>query len=63
MSPEQGAGKRWTERPMSGPLAAYSSEMLTGKRAFEGDTVSDTLVRSFEGAGLGSAHGLRRFRG
>ena len=44
MSPEQARGKPSTSAPTSGPSASLLYEMLTGKRLFDGETVSDVLA-------------------
>ena len=43
MAPEQARGKPVDKRATSGPLACVLYEMLTGRRAFEGEDVSDVL--------------------
>ena len=57
MSPEQAKGRTVDKRSDVWAFGAVLYEMLTGRRAFEGDDVSDTLARSDEGAGLDGAAG------
>jgi superfamily I DNA/RNA helicase len=44
MSPERPAAKRWIGVPTSGDSARCCMMMLSGKRAFAGESVSDTLA-------------------
>ena len=44
MSPEQAKGKRVDKRADVWAFAAVVYEMLTGKRAFAGEAVSETLA-------------------
>ena len=44
MSPEQARGKPVDERADIWAFATVLYEMLTGRKAFEGETVSDTLA-------------------
>ena len=56
MSPEQAKGRTVDKRSDVWAFGAVLYEMLTGRRAFEGDDVSDTLARILhEGAGLDRA--------
>jgi Tol biopolymer transport system component len=49
MSPEQARGARVDRRADIWALGCVIYEMLTGRRAFEGDTVSDTLAAVLRG--------------
>ena len=49
MSPEQARGARVDRRADIWALGCVMSEMLTGRRAFEGDTVADTLAAVLRG--------------
>ncbi len=44
MSPEQAGESPWKSAPTSGAFGVVLYEMLTGKRLFAGETVSDTLA-------------------
>ena len=48
MSPEQSRGQAIDKRTDIWAFGCVLFEMLTGRRAFEGDTVTDTLVRILE---------------
>ena len=50
MAPEQAKGKRVDERSDIWAFGCVLYEMLTGKRAFEGEDVSDTLAAVLRGA-------------
>src|SRR5262245_49289398 len=54
MSPEQASGKSMDKRADIWSFGAVLYEMLVGKKAFDGESVSDTLARE-----LRCAHTLR----
>ena len=62
MSPEQARGKPVDKRTDVWAFGCVLYEMLAGKRAFEGETVSDTLAAILRGEPDWAALPARRSR-
>jgi eukaryotic-like serine/threonine-protein kinase len=59
MSPEQARGRPADKRADVWAFGAVLYEMLTGRRAFEGETISDVLAKVIEREPAWSTRGSR----